>query len=175
VTYTVKQLIQIARDLDIEIPEGESKLERCYAIQCGYPEGWSWLLRDSKGIEWLASQYGARDLMEFHRDERVFFVGSDGMTLVLSVGLPSLRKQSLTHYGQSRPFSGCQKGVLEDDKVTMNKDAVTCRDCLKSVRKSLKSQKREEERQRCHKEWEASLTPEQRRVRRRAWGFPGED
>lgn len=175
-TRTVRQLLKLCRDLDIEVPAAPAegfKIERCYSIQMGYPEGWSWLVRDARGSEWLASQWGARELLEYHRDGRVFLEFDERAT-VLCVGPPT-RTTPLTHYGQSRPFGGCNKGFLDGDSITLDHDKVDCRDCLKGVRRSKKALAREEERRKRRAEWEASLSPEQRKVMRRAWGFPDEE
>lgn len=175
-TRSIRQLLSICRDLDIEVPDAPAngfKVERLYSIQMGYPEGWSWLVRDGDGFEWLASQWGIADLVEFHRDGRLF-TDLDERATVLCVKPASTRTTPLTHYGQSRPFAGCKKGLVDGDKLTMDHDKVDCRDCLKAVRKSKKAAKREEERRQRRAEWEDSLSPEQRKVMRRAWGFPDE-
>lgn len=172
-TRTVQQLLKLATSLGIEIPEapeGGFVLSRCYAVQCGYPEGWSWVIRSREGFEWLASQWGAKDLLDFHRDGLVY-VETDEVALLV-VGPASQRKDPLTHFGQSRPFAGCKKGRLEIDSLTLDHDKVTCPDCRKTVRRTKKAAVLAAERERRHQEYLDELSPEQRAVRDRFWGVP---
>lgn len=105
-------------------------------------QGWSWLVRDEGGFEWLASQWGITQLVEFHRDGRVR-PDPDGRVTVLCV-LPAHKRSALTHYGREQPYAGCKKGTVAGDQLTLDPNEVNCSDCRKTVRRAKKAAKRKE-------------------------------